>query len=170
LTILTPGDSYDPARLAYVDAIAEALEALGFDARPVVTDFDTVVDLAFKPDENDELHYDMYVLGWTLGNPALPDYHEVLFAKDGAMNNTGYNSGKFAKALTAYQGALTTQAAFEALWDMERTLAHDLPYLPLYTDVIAEAYRSDRVRFEIGESPGGIQARLGGILDVRPAG
>lgn len=170
LTILTPGDDYDPARPDYVRQIAGALSALGFDARPVETDFDTVVDLAFTPDEAGALHYDMYVLGWTLGSPALPGYYGTLFAADGAMNNTGYDNDRFGRALAQYQAAHTTGEAKTALWAMERQLATDLPYLPLYSSEITEAYRSDRVTFALEESLGGLQARLGGIWSVRPAG
>lgn len=169
LTILTPGDAYDPARPEYVREIADTLAVLGFDARPVETDFDTVVDLAFTPGEDGALHYDMYLLGWTLGNPALPGYYEALFATDGAMNNTGYDSKAFNAALSAYESAFTFEEALSALWDMEETLALDLPYLPLYTSEITEAYRADRVSFETEAGLGGLQARLGGIWDVRPA-
>jgi peptide/nickel transport system substrate-binding protein len=168
LTILTPGDAYDPARPRYVEKIAETLNALGFDARPVETDFDTVVDLAFTPGEDGALHYDMYLLGWTLGNPALPGYYGALFATDGPMNNTGYASTEFAEALDSYESAYTPDDAFDALWEMERTLAVDLPYLLLYRDQITEAYRSDRVSFDLDQSLGGLQARLGGIRDVQP--
>lgn len=168
LTILTPGDAYDPARPAYVEKIAETLRLLGFDARPVETDFDTVVDLAFTRGEDDDFHYDMYLLGWTLGNPALPGYYDALFSADGPMNNTGYDSEAFAASLRAYESAVTEQDAFTALWEMEQTLATDLPYLPLYTSNITEAYRSDRVTFVSTGSLGGIQARLGGIREVRP--
>lgn len=170
LTILTPGDEYDPDRGVYVDEMAGVLGILGFDARPVETDFDTVVDLAFTPGEDGALQYDMYMLGWTLGSPALPGYYRALFAADGALNNTGYDSGEFAAALEDYEGAYTTDQAFVALWEMERTLATDLPYLLLYTSEITEAYRSDAVSFGAKGSLGGIQARLGGIWDVTPAG
>lgn len=169
LTILTPGDTFDPARPEYVDSIAATLGVLGFDARPVETDFDTVIDLAFTPGEDGELHYDMYVLGWTLGNPALPAYYGALFASGGPMNNTGYESEAFDEALGEYEGAFTEKKAKRALWKMEAVLARDLPYLPLYTSQIAEAYRSDRVRFDVVGALGGLQARLGGIWDVAPA-
>lgn len=168
LTILTPGDEYDPARPEYAAEIATVLGIFGFDARPVVTDFDTVVDLAFSPDDDGSLHYDMYLLGWTLGNPAMPDYYAALFATDGPLNNTGYDSREFTKALEAYESASTRQKALDALWDMERALATDLPYLLLYSNEITEAFRSDRVSFDVGETLGGLQARLGGIYDVSP--
>lgn len=169
LTILTPGDAYDPARPDYVREMADTLSLFGFDARPVETDFDTVVDLAFTPGEDGQLHYDMYVLGWTLGDPTLPGYYGALFAGNGPLNNTGYESDDFTTALQAYERAFTTDQAFSALWEMERILAIDLPYLPLYTSEIAEAYRADRVGFGHEIGLGGLQARLGGIAEVRPA-
>lgn len=170
LTILTPGDSYDPNRSEYANEIAQALAVLGFDARPVETDFDTVVDLAFTPDDDGQLHYDMYLLGWTLGDPALPGYYGALFGENGPMNNTGYRSEAFSRALQAYESAFTTVDAFDALWEMERTLAQDLPYLLLYRDQITEVYRADRVSFDVEASLGGLQGRLGGIRDVRQTG
>lgn len=167
LTILTPGDEYDTARPEYVQGIAETLIALGFDTRPIETDFDTVVDLAFTPGEDGELHYDMFMLGWTLGSPALPEFYRPLFAANGAMNNTGYESQKFEEALREYERAFTSEAAIEALWAMERRISADLPYLLLYTSQLTEIYRADRVVFEIEASLGGLQGRLGGIGDVR---
>lgn len=169
LTILTPGDAYDTSRPEYAAEIAEALGWLGFDVRPVETDFDTVVDLAFTPGDDGVLHYDMYLLGWTLGSPALPSYYRPLFASDGFMNNTGYSSEQFSAQLAAYENAFTVEEARSALWSMEATLATDLPYLLLYTTEITEAYRVDRVVFDVASALGGLQGRLGGITDVRPA-
>ncbi len=168
LTILTPGDAYDPSRPRYASKIAEALEWLGFDVVPVETDFDSVVDLAFTPDEEGNWQYDMYLLGWTLGNPALPEFYRYLFAADGELNNTGYDSEVFAEQLARYESAYTYEDAFAALWEMEATLATDLPYLVLYTSPISEAYRSDRVTYSVAVSLGGLQGRLGGIGDVTP--
>ena len=165
LTILTPGGAYDPTMPAYVTQIASMLGALGFDARPVVTDFDTVLDLAFGHDDQVR-QYDMYLLGWTLGNPALPDYYRPLFSSTGEMNNTGYSSPEFDERLTAYESAATHQEARQQLWEMEKILARDLPYLVLYSLDLTEAYRIDRIEFGLAGNLGGIQARLGGIDDV----
>jgi len=129
-----------------------------------------VVDLAFTRGDDGEFHYDMYMLGWTLGNPSLPEFYRHLFTAKGAMNNTGYSSKKFDRALAAYENAFKTDQAELALWAMEKTLANDLPYLVLYTSELTEVYRSDRVTFDVEESLGGLQGRLGGITDVRPSG
>ncbi|MEX0864353.1 MAG: ABC transporter substrate-binding protein [Acidimicrobiia bacterium] len=170
LTILTPGDAYDPARPLYAAEIAEALGWLGFEVRPVETDFDTVVDLAFTPGEDGAMHYDMYLLGWTLGSSSLPDFYRPLFAPNGVQNNTGYNSGRFNQQLERFESSFSFESAREALWSMETILAEDLPYLLLYTSSITEAFRSDRVNFDIDSALGGLQGRLGGIGDVKPAG
>ena len=136
--------------------------------RPVETDFDSVVDLTFTPGEDGVLHYDMYLLGWSLGSPALPAYYRLLFAADGVINNTGYSSEIFDHQLETYESSYVFENARESLWAMESTLAADLPYLLLYTSEITEAYRSDRVIYGIKASLGGIQGRLGGIGDVTP--
>ena len=168
LTILTPGDEYDPARPDYTTRIETTLEALGFDVRPVITDFDTVVDLAFTMDQSGARQYDMYVLGWTLGNPALPDYHRWLFADDGAANSTGYANADFEANLARFERAAAPDEARDALWGMERAVARDLPYLVLYHPNLVEGYRADRVRFAEHEVLGGIQGRLGGLSDLTP--
>ena len=168
LTILTPGDEYDPARPDYTSRIETTLESLGFDVRPVVTNFETVIDLAFTVDESGARQYDMYVLGWTLGNPALPDYHRWLFAGDGVANSTGYASPDFEANLARFERATARDEAKDALWGMEQALARDLPYLVLYHPNLIEGYRADRVRFEEHEVLGGIQGRLGGLNDLTP--
>lgn len=168
LTILTPGDEYDPSRPEYAAEIESVVEVLGFDVRPIVTDFDSVVDLAFNPGEDGQHHYDMYLLGWTLGNPAFPDYYRPLFTDNSPANSSGYSSKRFNQALTQFEAATTTDEAASALWDMETLLASHKPYLVLSHPSIAEAYRSDRVGFEWSGVLGGTQGRLGGLEDVTP--
>ena len=169
LTILTTGDAHDPWRPEYAAEIAETLGWLGFDARPVETDFDTVVDLAFTPGDDELLHYDMYLLGWTLGNPSLPSYYRTLFSTDGEMNNTGYSSKTFDMQLADYEASYDLDEARTALWKMEKTLSQDLPYLLLYSTAITEVYRADQVAFDFDLGLGGLQGQLGGITGVKPA-
>lgn len=166
LTILTPGEEYDPNQPEYAGEIEKTLELLGFTVSPVVTDFDTVIDLAFTAGEDGPRHYDMYLLGWTLGNPSLPAYYRWFFAPDGPANSTGYSDPEFAAQLAEFEQASDLQVAKSALWQMERILAQDLPYLVLYHPEIVEAYRSDRLDFGIRDVLGGIQGRLGGLADL----
>ncbi|HET7847183.1 MAG TPA: ABC transporter substrate-binding protein, partial [Acidimicrobiia bacterium] len=166
LTILTPGAEYDPDQPEYAGEIERTLELLGFTVSPVVTDFDSVVDLAFTAGDDGARHYDMYLLGWTLGNPSLPAYYRWFFAPDGPANSTGYSDPEFAAQLAEFEQASDLQVAKSALWQMERILAQDLPYLVLYHPEITEAYRSDRLDFGIRDVLGGIQGRLGGLVDL----
>ncbi|MGH8916690.1 MAG: ABC transporter substrate-binding protein [Acidimicrobiia bacterium] len=169
LTILTPGDEYDPARPDYTQRIEATLQAFGFEVSSVITDFDTVIDLAFTVDDSGVRQYDMYVLGWTLGNPARPDFYRFLFASDGTVNSTGYSDAEFDAQLARYEQATNVEEAKAALWEMEKTLAEDIPYLVLYHPDLFEAYRSDRLDFAHHGVLGGLQGRLGGIGDLTPA-
>lgn len=169
VTILTPGDEYDPIREDYTRQIGATMEAIGFDVRPVVTDFETVVDLAFTTDDAGVRQYDMYLLGWTLGNPARPDFYRPFFAAEGRANSTGYTDPDFAGELDRYEDATKETEARSALWDMEARIAADLPYLSLYHPDLVEVYRSDRVGFTGEDVLGGIQGRLGALGDLIPA-
>lgn len=169
LTILTTGNSHDPWRPEYAASIAKIVGWLGFEVHSLETDFDTVVDLAFTPGADGALGYDMYLLGWTLGNPSLPGYYRTLFAADGEMNNTGYASPEFDALLDDFESSFAVEDAREALWRMETELAADLPYLLLYSSSITEAYRSDRITFTTTPGLGGLQAVSGAITAVTPA-
>ena len=168
LTILTSGDLYDPTRSEYAAVVERSIEMLGFDVRLVITDFDTVIDLAFTIQDDGQRQYDMYLLGWTLGNPALPDYYHRLFTENTSTNSTGFASKEFADVLANYQGSFYFDEALKALWDMEEIIATELPYLVLYHPQIVEAFRTDRIRFELSTVLGGIQGRGGGYADLRP--
>lgn len=168
LTILTSGDAYDPKRPDYANLIEETIEILGFDVRTVITDFESVVDLAFTTDAEGARQYDMYLLGWTLGNPALPDYYRWFFGQDAPVNSTGYASENFDQALSRYETARTHSSALAGLWEMEQAIADELPYLVLYHPQIVEAYRLDRVSFELSGVLGGLQGRSGGLEDLIP--
>jgi ABC-type oligopeptide transport system substrate-binding subunit len=95
-----------------------------------------------------------------------PTYYGPLFTADGAANSTGFADAAFDKAWRSYQSATTIDSAKAALWEMESILGSELPYLPLYHPQIAEAYRSDRVRYSLSGILGGIQGRNGGLGDV----
>lgn len=168
LTILTSGDSYDPARPEYIGRIAESIELLGFKVIPVTTDFASVVDLTFTPGEDGQIHYDMAVLGWSLGNPSLPGFYGDLFGSEGIANNTGYSSTAMDALIKKLGSAPDVDSARGTIWRIESLIAADLPYIPLYSSQITEAYRSDLVGFPDDQILGGIQAALGGVELVTP--
>ncbi len=168
LTILTPGDVYDPARSQYAEAIAQRIELLGFSVIPVPTDFSTVVDLAFTADEGGHRQYDMVLLGWSLGNPSYPSFYAELFGTDGNANNTGYSKPKMDRLIEDLHKATTVGEARQLIWKIEAMVNRDLPYLSLYSAQITEAYRADLVELDINGILGGIHSSLGGFEFATP--
>lgn len=168
LTILTSGDAFDAERTSYAAEVGAAVEILGFEVMPVTTDFDTVIDLTFTPDESGALTYDMALLGWSLGNPGLPSFYGDLFGSESPANNTGYASPEMDELIRRYHNAPDLATARDLLWEMEGLQARDLPYLPLYFSHMVEAYRSDVISFSSPPGLGGIQGALGAFHLVDP--
>lgn len=168
LTILTSGDAFDAERTSYAAEVGAAVEILGFEVLPVTTDFDTVIDLTFTPDENGALPYDMALLGWSLGNPGLPSFYADLFGSGSPANNTGYESTAMDELIRRYENAPDLDTARTLLWEMEELQERDLPYLPLYFSHMVEAYRSDAISFTGSPGLGGIQGALGAFHLVDP--
>src|SRR5688572_25407360 len=97
LEILAPGPGYDPLRATYSIWIETWLNQLGFEAEANPTDFNALV-AAVSPSAENTADFDMFILGWSLGNPAFPDYHKAFFHGSNDMlvnagsNRGGYNS------------------------------------------------------------------------------
>jgi len=163
LEILAPGPGYDPLRATYSLIIAQSLNDLGFDVDAFPTDFNVLVQKVYVPDENGELLFDMFLLGWSLGNPAFPTYHESFFAgKNDVLVNDGNNAPGFNdpdfNALVEEFNQATNQADAKAImWEMERILFEKKPYILLFDTGILEAYRSASVSFPFTETLSGIQ-------------
>ena len=128
LEILAPGPGYDPLRATYSIWIETWLNQLGFDAEANPTDFNALV-AAVDPDANNEVDFDMFILGWSLGNPAFPDYHKAFFygANDsllnGGSNRGGYNSEEFNALSDQFdQAAESEEEAYDLMWQMEEVL------------------------------------------------
>lgn len=163
LEILSPGPGYDPLRATYSLIIAQALKDLGFEATAYPTDFNVLVNAVYVPNDAGELDYDMFLLGWSLGNPALPTYHESFFAgkndtlvNDG-NNSPGFNDPDFNALVEEFNAALTFEEAYDIMWQMEAILFEKKPYIVLFDTGILEAYRSAAVTFPFTDTLSGLQ-------------
>lgn len=163
ITILAPGPGYDPLRATFSLFVAQALSDLGFNAQAYPTDFNVLVNSVYLPNDAGELEFDMYMLGWSLGNPALPTYHESFFAgkndtlvNDG-NNNMGFNDPDFNALVEEFNRALTFEEAYDILWQMEDILFDKKPYILLFDTGIIEAYRSASIQFPFTETLSGLQ-------------
>jgi ABC-type transport system substrate-binding protein len=163
LEVIAPGPGYDPLRATYSVWIETWLNQLGFDAEANPTDFNALVDRVYGIQEDGTLAFDMYLLGWSLGNPALPTYHESFFAsKNDTLVNEGDNAPGFANAefdalVEQFNAAQTEEEAYDIMWQMEEILADELPYILLFDTGILEFYRQANVNFPFTQTLSGLQ-------------
>ena len=164
IEILAPGPGYDPLRATYSLIIAQSLQDLGFDARALPTDFGVIVDKVFTPTAEGTLDFQMYILGYSLGNPALPTYHEAFWAgKNDTLgpnygdNATGYNNPEFNALIEEFNQAQTTEDAFDIMWQLEDIFFVDKPFILLFDTGIIEAYRSASITFPFTDTLSGLQ-------------
>jgi ABC-type transport system substrate-binding protein len=163
LEILAPGPGYDPLRATYSVWIETWLNKLGFDANANPTDFNAIVNAVFVPNDEGVLDFDMYILGWSLGNPALPTYHESFWSarndtlvNDG-NNNTGFNNAEFEALVDQFNAATDESTAKDIMWQMERILATEKPYILLFDTGILEFYRQENVAYPFTQTLSGLQ-------------
>jgi ABC-type transport system substrate-binding protein len=150
-------------RATYSVWIETWLNQLGFDAEANPTDFNALVDRVYGIQEDGTLAFDMYLLGWSLGNPALPTYHESFFAsKNDTLVNEGDNAPGFANAdfdalVEEFNTAQTEEELYDIMWQMEEILADELPYILLFDTGILEFYRQANVNFPFTQTLSGLQ-------------
>ncbi|MGH8924717.1 MAG: ABC transporter substrate-binding protein [Acidimicrobiia bacterium] len=162
LEILAPGQGYDPLRATYSIWIETWLNQLGFDAEANPTDFNALV-AEVDPDINNELSFDMFILGWGLGNPAFPYYHKLFFYGQNDVllnrgsNRPGYHSDEFDALAEEFDAAQSEEEAYEIIWQMEEIIFRDKPYIVLFDTSILEFYRSESVAYPFTETLSGLQ-------------
>ncbi len=163
--ILAPPASYDPLRATASLWIEGWMETLGIPARANPTDFGAIVD-AVWPGVGEEIPFDAYILGWSLGNPALPSFHESFFhsrnlaeVNDGS-NSVGLEDAEFDALADGLLAATNETEAFDLIWQMEEKLAELLPYVVLFDTPIIEFYNTN-VTFPFTSTLSGIQIQTG---------
>ncbi|MGH2357303.1 MAG: ABC transporter substrate-binding protein, partial [Candidatus Limnocylindria bacterium] len=155
LELLTPTPGYDPLRATFGNYISGVAQEMGIPVVSIPTDFNKIVDTVFATDPNDPTIYtspfDMYILGYSLGNAAFPTFHGSFFQCGGDSNNTQYCSEEYDAFSATFDAALTNDEAFEAMWEMERLIAADKPHTPLFDTGILEFY-NNRVQYPFTET------------------
>ncbi len=149
LELLAPGPGYDPLRSTASIWIAQWAGWMGIPMKANATGFNVIVDKVFA--EGDAAaNWDIYILGWGLGNPALPDFHEAFFASwqdsaNGGFNTPGYKSDEFDALANEFLAATDIPTAKEAVKAMDKKIVEDLPYLVLFTTPVLEAYNNELI-------------------------
>ncbi|MGC8821015.1 MAG: ABC transporter substrate-binding protein [Fervidobacterium sp.] len=157
LTLLSPGMDYDPMRAQTAMYIEQWAKNIGMPINLKLTDFNEIVSKAF-----DDVDFDMYILGWGIGR--VPTYfksfwHSGEMAPDG-FNTPGYKNPEFDALIEEFEYADDFNQARKAIFEAQKILADDLPYIILFTNPMIEAYRTS-IKFPFDNMLDGIQGYYG---------
>ena len=161
LTILGPGPAYDPIRATFNQWISEWARELGMPVESELTGFNTILGPVFI-----DADFDMYILGWSLGNVAFPDYFEAFWhsrndtALTGNNNTPGFNNPEYDALVDEFMSTADLDRARELVFEMQALLADQRPYIPLFYKQVEDLARST-VIFPYTETLGGITEAAG---------
>jgi peptide/nickel transport system substrate-binding protein len=168
LVILGPGPAYDPLRATYNQWISEWARELGMPVQSELTGFNTILGPVFI-----DANFDMYILGWSLGNPAFPDYYESFWhsrndtAVSGNNNTPGFNNAEFDETVDAFMSTQDIEEARDLVFKMQEILADQRPYICLFYKQVYDVAR-DSLQFPYTDVLSGITDLAGMQTDVQP--
>ncbi len=152
-TILTPPADYDPHRAMCGMMLQEWLRMVGIPAYSKPMAFGALIEqVKVRRD------FDAFVLGY--GSLSLdPDYLRNFFIstndKTRGWNMSGYNNPEFDKIANESAETMNREKRRKLIWEMQKIIMRDVPYMPLYNPKLIEAARK-------GKFAGWVQM-LGGI-------
>jgi ABC-type transport system substrate-binding protein len=91
--------------------------------------------------------FDAFVLGY--GKLSLdPDYVRNFFVsandKPQGWNMSGYSNPEFDRLAEQSVKEMDQEKRRKLIWQMQRMIMEDVPYIPLYNPILLEAVRTDR--------------------------
>jgi ABC-type transport system substrate-binding protein len=168
LTILGPGPAYDPIRATFNQWISEWARELGMPVESELTGFNTILNPVFV-----DADFDLYILGWSLGNVAFPDYFESFWhsrndtAVSGNYNTPGLNSDEYDALVDEFMTTSDLGRAQELIYEAQVMLADLRPYIPLFYKQVNDLAR-DNIQFPYTEVLGGLEIMDGFQTDAIP--
>jgi ABC-type transport system substrate-binding protein len=162
IEMVHPTASYDPLRAQFGSYISGVAQEMGIPLVAIPTDFNKIVNDVFALDEDNNYTspFDIFILGYSLGNAAFPTFHCSFFCTGGDSNNTQYSSEEYDGFAAQFDAAQTQEEAYTAMWEMERLIAKDKPHVPLFDTGILEFY-NNRVQYPFTETLSGLQFLFG---------
>jgi len=148
ITILTPPADYDPLRAMAGIMIQEWLRMIGIPVLSRPMGFSSLMDQVKR-----RRQFDLFVLGY--GNLSLdPDYLRNFFHSKNdrprGWNMSGYRNPEFDKIADESSRTMDVDKRRALIWEMQKIIARDIPYLPLYNPKLIEAVRNDRFSGWVG--------------------
>jgi peptide/nickel transport system substrate-binding protein len=130
----------DATSMRILEIISAGLAQVGISTTPIPMGKDSLLGL--YPD------YDFDLIYWGWGLDPDPDFAMLIFTcdqrKEGGWNDSGYCNEDFE---AMYQQQVTTvdrETRRQLIWDMEKKLFDERPYIVLTYYAVIQAYRSDR--------------------------
>ena len=151
----------DPLRATEALSIGQWLNEAGISVTVVLTDWGGIISPVFE-----DVTFDMYILGWGLGNNAFPDYFVHFWASwndaaVGGFNTPGYNNPAYDALCNDFTFTNDLAQARADCFQMQEILATDLPYLTLHNSPAFDAYYHARVTFPYTKTLDGLQMNNG---------
>jgi len=141
-TILTPPADYDPLRAMSGVIIHEWLKEIGIpvSARPM--GFGSMIQKVSHQHD-----FDTFILAY--GRLDIdPDWMRKFFHsgqdKKRGGNKSGYHNPDFDRIADESAAAMDKDKRQKLIWEMQRMILRDVPYIPLYTPDLIEAVREDK--------------------------
>jgi len=165
LDFQAPGPGYDPLRATIAVHIEQWLKALGIPVTMNYTPFNTI-----RANENSG-DFDIIMLGW--GLDPFPSYLCDFFTGatgvgDGS-DNISYVSPKLHEQCTAFYSESDPEKARQMVFDMQVTIATELPYITLFTNPVYDAF-SNNIAYPYTEIFDGLEGLYSAWFLVMPAG
>ncbi len=141
-TILTPPADYDPLRAMIGILTQEWLRKLGIPVTSRPMSFGALTEYVKVRRD-----FDLFVLGF--GNLSLdPDYLRSFFHsahdRPRGWNTSGYQNPEFDRLADRSSREMDPAERRQTIYEMQRILMRDIPFLPLYNPKLIEAVRTDR--------------------------
>lgn len=170
LELLAPDSGADPLRATYAIWVERWARNLGIPLSTNPTSQDTIRSRLYTSG-GEEPQFDLVIDRWSLGTPAFPIFYDALWHSrhdtkvSGGFNAPGFANPEFDRLAEAYRSTRSEEDAFEFVWEMERILAEELPYIVLFNPPILDFYRSEAVQYPFTDMLGGLQF-IGGAPEL----
>lgn len=141
-TILTPPADYDPLRAMAGMLIQEWLREMGIPASAKPMGFGALIQQVKVKHQ-----FDAFILGY--GALSLdPDYLRNFFHSGNdrprGWNMSGYRNPDFDRISDQSAKTMDREKRQKLIWEMQRMILSDVPYIPLYNPELIEAVRSGK--------------------------
>ena len=150
MELLPPGEGFDFMRTA-AGLIGEWLNEAGIPVKTSLADPKGILQKVFR-----EKDFDMYILGSQL-DPS-PGYLESFPHSEGGFNLGGYENPDYDRIANLFLAETDVNKAQKNAFELQASIADELPMVALFNVPILEAYRGDVVQWAFTEVLNGIQA------------